>query len=101
MSFTKPGRPANGSCVCAMNCEYAFVMLGWLPAQPNAERSRRLLSAPALLSTMTYDAESLGNVCQRSDGAKGEYASSRTPHVKKGLIRAVHSWWPSMPMMRM
>jgi len=58
-----------------MNCEYALTMLGWLPAQPNAERRRRLLSAPGLLSTTTYDAESFGNACQRSEGAKVDDAS--------------------------
>ena len=52
-SFTKPGRPAKGNCVNVMNWEYALTMLGWLPAQPNAERTRRLFSRPALFSTAT------------------------------------------------
>ena len=68
-SFTKPGRPANGSCAYEMYCEYAFAMPGWLPAQPSALRRRRLFTNPSRFVSATYDADSLGKACQRSEGA--------------------------------
>ena len=45
-------------------------MPGWLPAQPRALRKRRLFSAPDWLFTTTYDADSFGKTCQRSDGVQ-------------------------------